>query len=405
LAANPHSSPAVPDGTPQKRPSLWTRDFALVCLFNLAIFISFQMLMPTIPVYVDRLGGNQAVIGLVTGIFTVSSVALRPWTGLGLDRYGRRGIWLAGTLVFVLAVAGYNWALSIALLMMLRVVHGAGWGVLTVSAATAATDLVPPPRRGEGMGFFGLGANLGMAFGPAVGFAVVNRFGFPNLFWASAVLAALASLLIFVVRLPEVRRGQGAPPPALWEPTAVKPALLMSFATFIWGGVATFIALHAAEHGIANAGVYFTAYAVTLLLTRPTMGALFDRCGHRVVLVPGFLLLGISMVILGLADSLAAFLGAAVVGGLGFGSLHPALQALAVATCAPTRRGAAQATFTASFDLGIGVGAVALGLLAQFTGYGGMFLASAGMALAGLVTYLAVGVDGMPAGKRNVPPS
>ncbi|MFZ5900523.1 MAG: MFS transporter, partial [Bacillota bacterium] len=194
------------NGTPQKRPSLWTRDFALVCLFNLAIFISFQMLMPTIPVYVDRLGGNQAVIGLVTGIFTVSSVALRPWTGLGLDRYGRRGIWLAGTLVFVLAVAGYNWALSIALLMMLRVVHGAGWGILTVSAATAATDLVPPPRRGEGMGFFGLGANLGMA--------------------------------------------------------------------------------------------------------------------------------------VGLADSLAAFLGAAVVGGLGFGSLHPALQALAVATCAPTRRGA-----------------------------------------------------------------
>lgn len=381
---------SAPDTAENTRPVLWTRDFALVCLYNLIIFISFQMLMPTIPVYVDALGGSGVVVGLVTGIFTVSAVAIRPWTGLRLDGHGRRGIWLAGAAIFTLAVLGYNWAYTIVLLLMLRIVHGFGWGIVTTSAATVATDLMPLPRRGEGMGFFGLGANLGMAVGPAIGFFAANRYGFPFLFWTAAVISLLALLVVTTIRVPRVRPTRGGPAPALWEPSAVKPSLVMYFATFTWGGVATFIALHAGEHGISNAGVYFSAYAITLMLARPVMGMLFDRCGHRVVVIPGMLLLSAGMVLLGLATNLSLFLLAAVVNGLGFGAVHPAFQALAVASCAPNRRGAAQATFTSAFDLGIGTGAVFLGLLAQYVGYQGMYIASAGMALVGLAIYCAL---------------
>ncbi|MBO8129246.1 MAG: MFS transporter [Peptococcaceae bacterium] len=384
----------VSDSLQQKRPPLWTRDFILICIYNLIIFISFQMLMPTIPVYVAALGGNdEIIVGLVTGFFTVSAVLVRPWAGQGLDRYGRLGIWLVGAAVFVLAVVGYNWALTIPLLLALRVIHGAGWGVVTTAGATAATDLIPPPRRGEGMGFFGLGANLGMAVGPAMGFFLVTWLGFPTLFWSSAALALVGLLLITAIRLPEVHVKKGGSAPALWEPTAVKPALLVFFATFVYGGVATFIILYGLQQGIPNPGIFFTVYAITLIITRPVTGALFDCYGHRVVLIPGFLLLGAGMVILSLTANLLTFLAAAVISGLGFGFIHPALQALAVARCAPNRRGAAQATFTASFDVGIGIGSVLLGALAQFIGYSDMYLAAAGMAVIGLLVYLMVGIS------------
>jgi len=382
------NAPGPPRDARKNRPPLWTRDFTLICIYNLVIFISFQMLMPTIPVYVDKLGGNEIIVGLVAGFFTVSAVLLRPWAGRGLDRYGRRWIWLAGAVVFLLAVMGYNWAATIPLLLALRVIHGAGWGVVTTSAATAATDLIPPPRRGEGMGFFGLGTNLGMAVGPATGFFLVGSFGFPAMFWSSAALALLAILLIAIIRLPSVDIKQGGPAPSLWEPTAFMASLLIFFVTFVYGGVATFIALYGAQIGVTNAGIYFTVYAVTLIVTRPTMGAIFDRHGHRVVIIPGFLLTGAGTVILSQAGGLATFLAAAVVSGIGFGAIHPALQALAVAQCAPNRRGAAQGTFTASFDLGIGSGSVLLGILARYIGYDGMYLASAAMALVGLAVYL-----------------
>ncbi|MDI6710391.1 MAG: MFS transporter [Thermoanaerobacterales bacterium] len=390
MAKQAPGAAASPAGAGGARPVLWTRDFTLICIYNLVIFVGFQMLMPTVSVYVDAMGGSRLIVGLVTGIFTVSSVAVRPLTGLGLDRHGRRGIWLVGAAVFTLAVAGYNGAATVALLLVLRVIHGVGWGIVTTSAATVATDLVPLPRRGEGMGFFGLGANLGMAVGPILGFFAANHYGFPALFWSTAVLSLLALLVITTIRVPPVRARHGGPPPALWEPSALKPSLVMYFATFTWGGVTTFIALHAGQHGITNAGVYFTVYAITLMLARPTMGMLFDRYGHRVVIIPGLILLSAGMAILGLATNLPMFLAAAVVSGLGFGAIHPALQALAVAACAPTRRGAAQATFTSSFDLGIGSGAVLLGFLAQFAGYQWMYMASAGVALAGLAVYLAL---------------
>lgn len=125
---------AVPAG---ERPALWTRDFILVCLFVVFIFISFQMLMPTIPVFVQQMGGTPLMVGLVNGVFTISALALRPWIGLALDRHGRKLIWMIGTFVFVLATFGYIWALTIPLLFLMRIIHGAGWGVVTTASATA----------------------------------------------------------------------------------------------------------------------------------------------------------------------------------------------------------------------------------------------------------------------------
>ncbi|MCL6478591.1 MAG: MFS transporter [Peptococcaceae bacterium] len=375
-----------------ERPVLWTRDFTLICVYNLVIFISFMILVPTMPLYVKSLGASDFVVGLVVGIFTVSAVLCRLWAGRMLDIYGRRGIWILGGVVFILTAVGYNWALTIPLIMALRVIHGGGWGVVSTASYAAVTDLIPPPRRGEGMGFFGLGNNLSMAFSPALAFYLLGNWGFSILFWIAAALAFLSLLVMATIRLPVIQPRKGGPAPALLEPTALKPSLLMFFGTFTLGGVITFIALYGAQHGIHNVSFYFAAHAVTLVLTRPVAGSLYDRHGEKSVLIAGFLLFSAGMVLLSLPASLTTFLAAAVANGLGYGALQPALQALAVANCGHDRYGAAQATFMAAFDLGIGLGAMGLGMLAQFFGYSGMYLASAGVILSGLLVYLKMGV-------------
>lgn len=370
------------------RPVLWTRDFILVCLYALIIFISFQMLMPTIPVYVKNLGGSDFMVGLVAGVFTVSALALRPWIGLSLDRYGRKPIWLIGTVVFLLAVLGYMWALTIPLLVLIRVIHGVGWGAVTTSSATAIADIVPLPRRGEGMGYFGLGATLGMVIGPAVGFFVINDFGFNTLFLLCAALAVIALLIATGTRLPAVNLSAKNTKAALLEPTSLVPSLTMMFITIAYGGIVTFIALYGFEHGILNVGFFFTIYAITVMLIRPGCGLLYDRRGPRIVVIPGMILLALGTFVLAQAGSVAGFAAAAVICGLGMGATHPTLQAMAVAKCPPNRRGAASATFSSAFDLGIGTGAVVLGGTVQFIGYQGMYVLCGVVVLVGLAVYM-----------------
>lgn len=378
------------------RPVLWTPNFILVCLYALIIFISFQMLMPTIPVYVKQLGGSDLMVGLVVGAFTVSALAVRPWIGIGLDRYGRKLIWLIGTAVFVLAVLGYIWALTIPLLMLVRVMHGFGWGAVTTSSATAIADIVPLPRRGEGMGYFGLGATLGMVVGPALGFFIINDHSFNTLFLFSAGLAVVALLIAGGTPLPAVRLNSEGVKPALLEPTALLPSLTMLFITTAYGGIVTFIALFGMQHGILNVGFFFTIYAITVMVIRPGCGLLYDRRGPRVVVIPGMLVLATGVFVLAQAASVLGFAVAAVICGLGMGATHPTLQALAVAKCAPNRRGAASATFSSAFDLGIAIGALALGGVVQILGYQAMYNICGAVVLAGLVVYLFTSAPARP---------
>lgn len=166
---------------------IWTRDFVLICMANFFIFLGFQMTLPTIPLFVQQLGGSDQLIGVITGIFTFSALALRPYAGHSLESKGRRFVYMLGLATFVISVGSYAFVSSIVILFIMRMVQGVGWGFSTTATGTIATDLIPPKRRGEGMGYFGLSGNLALAFGPALGLTLtgyfVIYFFFPHLFW------------------------------------------------------------------------------------------------------------------------------------------------------------------------------------------------------------------------------
>ncbi|EAX47638.1 major facilitator superfamily MFS_1 [Thermosinus carboxydivorans Nor1] len=375
--------------TDSPREQLWTRDFILICTTNLFIFCGFQMLMPTLPVYAKHLGGSDAAAGLIVGSVSVAAVLMRPVAGQALDYYGRKGIFLAGLVVFISAVLAYIWAPSLGVLLLIRFIHGFGWGATSTAASTVAADIIPKARLGEGMGYFGLTTTVAMAFAPALGLYLTSHFSFTVLFLASAFIVAIAAGLALSIGYRHINAAKAKT--FLLEKAALRPALVIFFVTMTYGAVVSFLALYAAQQGIDNIGPFFTVYAIALAVARPLSGRLADRRGFDIVVIPGVVLIMVAMFLLYLANSFAWFLAAGIVYGIGFGAVQPGLQAMSVLKAPPNRRGAANATFFIGFDLGIGFSSVLWGLVSQAFGYKAMYLWTVVPALLALSIYIIIG--------------
>ncbi|GIO10435.1 MFS transporter [Brevibacillus reuszeri] len=373
---------------------LWTRDFVILALSNFMLFVAFQMLLPTLPVYVTDMGGDQLAVGLVISLFTVSALLVRPFTGKALDTIGRKPVLLIGLVIFLLAVAGYYWMVSVALVLAIRFIHGIGWGIVTTTYGTIVSDIIPPERSGEGMGYFGMFSNLAMAFGPLIGLWVSQNWGYGWLFAISAGLTVLAMILSRLVRikaLPAVKRPRTSILSGLIEKAALFPSLLNLLIGFIYGGIFSFITLFGLEVGIENIGLFFLFNAVALMAVRPLAGKLFDRRGPVWILLPGAVILGVGLVLLSYSTTEMELIVAAILFGIGVGSVQPSLQAWTIKRVAPNRRGAATGTFFSAFDLGIGGGAMILGAIAKATSFALMYrysLIALGLYLVIYIVYL-----------------
>ncbi|MCL5958342.1 MAG: MFS transporter [Chloroflexi bacterium] len=370
--------------------TLFTRNFLLICLTTLISFIGFYLLIPTLPVYVLQIGGHAADVGLVLGSVTITSVAFRPLIGIQSDRRGRRVILLAGLAGSFIAMALYLFATTIPSMVAVRFLQGIAWAASTTTLTTLIADIAPPARRGEAIGYFGVSSNLAMAVGPALGMAIINSQSFTTLFLVCAVLALIA--VITGLAVPETRRARNEPAEVHAKPKtssfsseAISPAIVAFLVTISYGSISAFLPLYAKGFGVDNPGLFFTVFAIVLLLSRPLFGRVSDLYGRGAVLVPGIVLMAAGLVVLALSGTLFALVLVGLLFGLGFGASQPALMALAVDRVDGPNRGTAMGYFTAAFDMGVGAGAIVMGLLVQFVGYSNIFLIAAVAAIFGLV--------------------
>ncbi|MNQ77851.1 Bacillibactin exporter [compost metagenome] len=331
------------------------------------------MLIPTIPTHLSQLGGDNVQVGLVIGIFTISSLLTRPFAGRALDSLGRKHVLIVGLAICAFTIAGYSYIAAVTLILAARFVHGIGWGLSTTSLGTVIADIIPSERRGEGMGYYGLSNTFAMAVGPLTGLWIMQTFGFNYVLLISTILAILSLLSSVFISYPKPILSTK---PAhklrfsdrLWERSALLPSILLLLTAICYGGIVTFITLFGVEAGIANVGLFFLCNASMVLLVRPVTGILFDRKGPAWVLLPGAFFTMAGLWLLSYAHSNLSLAIAALCYGIGFGSIQPALQAWTIARSSPERRGAANGTFFSANDLGIGLGAMALGAIANWYG-------------------------------------
>lgn len=375
------------------KPPIFTHDFVIITLINFIVFFCFQMIFPILPLYVHDMGGSDVVIGLVLGVFTFSTLIARPLTGYMLDRISKRKILLLGLMIFVTAMVGYGMVTTIVAIMMVRVIHGFGWGISSTSTATIASELVPKSRFGEGMGYFSLANSLAMAMAPAFGIYVGLKYGDRSVFLISSLVAFSALLVAMFLNgtemAPDRRTAQSSG--GLYEKKAILPGVLLFFTAMAYGGVISFLPLYAAQKGINDVGAFFVIYALSILITRPTVGKMVDRFGFDVTIIPGLLCLLVSLLLLAeLKDKNMLWL-IAIIYGIGFGAMLTSLQTMAVRDVERDRIGAANATLFTGNDFGVGIGVMILGAIAEVYGYGAMYLFAAlplGLALVFYVFYV-----------------
>ena len=356
---------------------LWTREFLGMSLGNFLIYITQYAMIAALPIVImTEYGGGDVEAGLAMTFFQVGTVAARPCAGILIDSLNKRRLMLAITTAFFLVMTAFAFASALSVLYGLRLLHGIIFAVATTTAATLAALILPPARKGEGIGYFALSTNLAMVVGPMVGLLIMEHFSATPLFCALSVLAAISIAAGGGQRLPDeiilpqrgtVRKFSIS---TFIERRALAPALIAGILFFAYGSVLTFIPLYTRGLGLSSeTSLFYACYAGAILVTRPFIGRIFDRKGPDYTVYPGLCLFAAGMFLLGRIDGLSGLITAALLLGTGFGAVTPALQTLAVRSAPAARAGVATATYFWSLDISVGLAAAGLGVVAVSYGY------------------------------------
>jgi len=375
---------------------LWTRDFTIITLENFLVAVNFWLMMTVVSKFAaDSFGSSTALAGFATSIFIVGAVAGRLACGKWVHRVGQIRTLYAGVLVTLALTLAYFAAANIALLLLIRFVHGVAFGISHIAAGTIVAGVVPRERYGEGIGYFTLGQIAATAFGPFIGLLLIQQAGFDYVIVACAVAAAAGVAILPFLSVGNLRltaeqaaETRGFRVSSYIEPRALPIALVALLIYLCYASVISFLALYSEQNRLlGTATFFFLVFAAVMFVTRPFVGRGFDRKGENWVMYPAIPIFAAGFGILSQARSAYLLLLAATVMGLGFGAIQTSGQAIAIKVAPAHRSGLATSTFYTFADVGAGIGPLLCGLLVPITGYSGMYIAVAAVAAGCLVLY------------------
>ncbi len=370
---------------------IWNKNFISLISSNFLMYVTYYAILSAIPIYlVSDLHASKMQVGVVVGTYTIASVLVRPFSGFALDRFGRRIIFLLALILYTLLFAGYLVAITISSIILLRFAQGLAWGFTTVSGSTIAVDIIPSPKRGEGIGYFALSTTLGMSVGPVIGLFICHHWGYITMF-VTAYFVSLASLACaYAVHLRKrfvVGKRIQLKWNSLFDPNSIRPSVNVFITMIAYGGLVSFIALYGREIGIQNSSLYFLIFSVGIASSRLIAGKVFDRSGPRKIITLCLILLIIGFPILAVAKNVTLFYLSAIIIGFGNGVIFPTFQSMVNNLADSMHRGAANSTLYTAVDLGMGIGMIMAGLIAQHISISAIFWLSSLVCTAGLLFF------------------
>lgn len=385
--------------------NLWTRDFMLDTGINFLLYVIYYQLMLWSTNYsIAILNASISEAGFASGIFIIGALAARLVTGRFIDMAGRKKLLVIGTIIYVLAVPLYFLTVGMLSFLLVRCLHGVAYGISSTSASTIIGTIVPSARRGEGIGYYALGNTLASALGPFLGIYLCSGGDYYNNLYVCFVLAVIALVMALMLHSPE-HQCTAAEKATLMKITIssffARRAMPISIVSFFCGvaysAILSFLGAYSDTLGLLTGGsLFFIAYALTSLFSRPIMGRLLDRLGGNVVMYPTLIILALCMVTIAIASSTFYFILGGILLGLSFSTVTSAGQALAIHGSPMTQIGLATSTFFILIDLGIGVGPYMLGSVVPLYGFPSVYYLAALIALASLpLYYFIIGRKGM----------
>jgi len=358
---------------------LWNRSFILCLCNNLFLFTYYYALLTILPIYIMKdLGGTVKEAGLALTLFLVSSIAVRPFSGLIVEKLGKKIAFRGSELLFVIFAFSYLFADSMWALLLIRFIHGIWFSVLTTVTVPIANDFIPDHRKGEGMGYFVMSTNLAVVFGPLIALTVLQFTDFTMLF---ALLTAVIGLgFIFCLMIPvqqhratlavQTQEKQALGWHDIIETRAVPIGFVALLTAFAYSSIMSFITAYSESKDLlAYTSLFFIVFAISMIVVRPWVGKIYDRKGASAVIYPSFIFFALGLVVVSLISNQWLLWLSAIFIGIGYGSLFPCFQTIAIQSVAKQRMGHAISTFFTLFDLGMAIGSVILGLMIAYYGY------------------------------------
>ena len=266
---------------------LFRKDFVFIIIINFLVFLNHLAILATFPFYIEALGGSEAVAGMAVALFCVVSVVCRPFIGWMLDNGKRKMILAVGLLGMLLMPLGYLFLHTLVLAFVCRMVHGAALAFSNTSTATIATDSVPRSRFAEGMGIFGLATALATAVAPAIGLALMEKYGFSVLFLFGSLSIALALVLFFLLKAPNIAvEKKPLSLKGLFDKNAVPASLTAVLSGFGFGGLEPALQSMAVaiappeKRGSANS-TFLCAYDIGIGIGGAIAGGLISSFGYE----------------------------------------------------------------------------------------------------------------------------
>ena len=371
--------------------NFFSRNFLGICISGLFYFSSFFILIPVLPIYVDNLGGTSSEIGLVTGVFAISSVALRPYFGKLADIYGLRTFLLLGSFLFALPYIAYILVDSIAVLYPIRIFHGIAHGVYLAAAFVYVADLAPDNRRGEVIGIYSTMSVFAMALSPALSAFIMSiTNSFTIIFSTGLGMAVVAFIAAYVVDEKKLDRKKSSSPSVLkvlFKKPVLVASITLSTAAASYGAITTFLPIYAPSKGIYSIGLFFTVHAAFTMFSRVFAGKISDIYGRYKVIIPFMALLIVSVGLLAIMDSMIIMLTVAALFGIGIGSIMPTLNAYIVDEVSEEERSSSLAVFSSFQDVGVCLGAILFGFIGGLSDYSTMYFSVCGFVFLGLLIF------------------
>lgn len=370
---------------------LVTPNYILIIAANFLQFFGFWLLIPVLPFYLQEVfGADKTSIGAILSCYTIAALCMRPFSGYLLDTFSRKPLYLLAYFLFTAMFGGYMLAGTLTLFILFRIIHGFSFGMVTVSGNTIVIDIMPSSRRGEGLGYYGLANNIAMSIGPMTGLFLHDAaVGYPFIFSCSLGACIIGFLCAYLVRTPYK-------PPVQRAPISLDRFILLKgipagisllLLSIPYGMTTNYVAMYAKQIGITSStGFFFTLMAIGMAVSRLFSGKLVDKGKITQVIQAGlylvcFCFFGLSccgwIIDYNIHATTFFFFSIALFLGIGFGTMFPAYNTLFVNLAPNNQRGTATSTYLTSWDIGIGIGMVVGGYIAEISTFKMAYLSGA----------------------------
>lgn len=380
-----------------EKEKLWNANYNKVMVTNFTLFFSFYLLTPLLPLYLsETFGASHDIIGIVLSGYTLTALLVRPFSGFLVDRFQRKTILLLFLFIYFLIFFGYIIAGSLLIFAIFRTIHGGPFGASTVANSTMAIDVLPSSRRNEGIGFYGVSNNLASAVAPSIGLFIYKYTGnFSLLFWVSFIFAGIGLLCASTLKVKPreiIKEKEVISLDRFFLLRGWYIALNIMFFGFCWGVLSNYLAIYGKETlGITTGtGNYFLILSIGLILSR-IQGNKSLREGRLIGNSMEGILLSMAGYFIFIAwPSMYGYYLSAILIGLGNGHMWPAFQNMIISIASNKERGTANSTILTSWDLGLGIGVLLGGVVAEYFGYTTTFWMMAFFHMIGTVLFFAL---------------